>query len=58
MPVKGPNLIKGPEGSKFREEVEKDLAEFIDRQQRQQVAVTITWRSELGRWSTEELQTG
>lgn len=57
-PVKGPDLIMGPEGSRFHQKVEKDLAEFADREQRQQVLVTVTWRSELGQWSTQKLRTG
>lgn len=34
------------------------IAHEIDRIQREQVWVRVTWRSTLGRWSTEELQTG
>jgi hypothetical protein len=54
-------LVMPPEGSAYREEFEaqqRELEEIMDRQQRQQVVVRITWRSELGRWSTETLQTG
>lgn len=56
--VKGPDLFMGPEGSESRRKAERTLAEFIDGKQRQQVQVTVTWRSELGQWSTKKLRTG
>lgn len=34
------------------------IAREVDNQVRRQVWVRITWRSELGRWSTEKLRTG
>jgi hypothetical protein len=34
------------------------IAKEIAERERNQVWVRITWRSELGRWSTEELHTG
>lgn len=41
-----------------RRQQDEMIAEEIARRERQQVWVRISWRSELGRWSTQELQTG
>jgi hypothetical protein len=51
-----------PEGSRFREEFQerywRPYEQSIAREERNQVTVRITWRSEQGRWSTETLTTG
>lgn len=60
-PVPTPDPGPGSFGDWVREsrrQQDEMIAEEIDRQERQQVWVRITWRSELGRWSTHELQTG
>ena len=60
-PVKGPRLFPPPEGSRFRDdfdESQREMDELIEQQLRKQVAVRVTWRSTLGRWSSYELQTG
>jgi hypothetical protein len=41
-----------------RRQQDEMIAEEIDQREREQVWVRVTWRSKLGRWSTEELQTG
>jgi hypothetical protein len=59
VPTPGPPL--GAMGDYFAE-VERHQDEMIvglvSERERNQVWVRITWRSEMGRWSTEELQTG
>jgi hypothetical protein len=58
-------MPEAPEGDPLREYFavthrlqDEMVAQEIRRREGQQVGVRITWRSELGRWSSVEEQTG
>jgi len=56
-----PDPPPGPLADYFAEthrQQDQMIAAEINRREREQVWVRVTWRSERGRWATETLQTG